>query len=104
MDDDVHVLDQRRDGVAVENVATAVEDLPPAPRRRIEGAPGHAEDASDLARALERGDDRPPDLAGGAGHRGLQARPPPPALRPGDLCIAPSRSPPLGARLRRLLR
>ena len=67
VDDDVGVLDQRLDRVAVEDVAAPVFGLLPALRAEVEGAPRHADHPLDLGRALQGGDERPADLPGRAG-------------------------------------
>jgi hypothetical protein len=67
VDDDVGALDERLHRRAIEHVAAPVLGPLPAVRRGIERAPGHPDDALDLARALERADERPSEVARRAG-------------------------------------
>src|SRR5262249_25816499 len=67
VDDDVGVLDQRVDSVAVEHVTAPVFGLLPAVPGEVEGPPRHADYPVDLRYPLRRGDEGPADLPGRPG-------------------------------------
>ena len=67
VDDDVSVVDQLVDGLAIEHVATPVLGLLPAVSGEVEGAPRHADHTLDLGYSLEGGYERPADLPGRPG-------------------------------------
>ena len=67
VDDDVGVLDQRVDRVAVEHVTAPVFGLLPAVPGEVERPPRHADHPVHLRHPLERGDEGPADLPGRAG-------------------------------------
>jgi hypothetical protein len=71
VNDDVHTIDERRDGFAIEHIASYVLCPLPAMFRTVERTAGHPHDPSDLARALEGADHGPADVPGRArdGHR-----------------------------------
>ena len=73
VDDHVGALHGVVDALPVLDVALAVLRLLPALRRGVERAPRHADDLLHLARALERVDERDPEVAGRAGNRDCQA-------------------------------
>ena len=80
VDDDVGLLDQRVDRVAVEDVAAPVFDLLPAVGGDVERAARHADHPLDLGHALERGEEGLADLPGRAGDGDVRLCSRPPAL------------------------
>ena len=81
--DHVGALDEPLDRGAVEHVAAAVLGALPAVGGGVEGPARHADDAPDLARALQRADEGAADLARRAGDRDGEARHQLPAWRCG---------------------
>ena len=71
--DHVGALDEPLDRRAVEHVAAAVLGALPAVGGGVEGPARHADDAPDLARALQRADEGAADLARRAGDRDGEA-------------------------------
>ncbi len=67
--DDVRAVEQRRQRVAIEHVTPAVLGLLQSLRGGIEIAPRHRDDASDLAAAVERAEQRAADITGRARDR-----------------------------------
>ena len=68
VDDDVGVLDQRVNRLAIEHVAAPVFGLLPAVAGEVEGPPRHADDPIHLGNPLERGDEGAADLPGRSCH------------------------------------